>query len=316
MSIRFEVALVVLITLGAAFYTRVEYVPTWADRHVDLAEERMGLKVGDPPPLFSAWSLGDGQAFAVIAADPTGSRLAKVVGEPTYRFSRAGFGWLAWALSLGRERWVPYSMAAAGALAITANLALAIHLRDRLGPKTWLLILNPAIYLAFGGDTAESLGAFFLALAMATGSRWGAVALGVTRPSYLVALLRRPRVFAWGLAAAALLASYGLVRFGFDLTQFGGRLGLPLVGYLDEPNPLSLLVALLALGTLVIGIRQRDWSWIVAGVFVLGFTSAVVENPVNAWRAAGMLPVLWAFGPNYVPMAASDPVGESAPAVS
>ncbi len=45
----------------------------------------------------------------------------------------------------------------------------------------------------------------------------------------------------------------------------------------------------------------RDWSWVIAGLFVLCFGPDVLGDPVNAWRVAGFLPVLWAFGTNYVP---------------
>jgi hypothetical protein len=48
---------------------------------------------------------------------------------------------------------------------------------------------------------------------------------------------------------------------------------------------------------MIVGVRQRDMAWVVGGFFVLCFGGDVTVNPANAWRAAGFLPVLWAFGP-------------------
>jgi hypothetical protein len=284
----------------------------WED-HLVAMESQWGLSVSGVGRWFSAWTLGDGQAFALIASDPLGVDEVGQLGHPAYRFMRAGFGWLAWLASLGQEGWIPYGMALVSALAVAGTFLLAAWLRPRLGRSAWLIVLNPAVFIGLAGDTAEALGVFFLALAMATPGRWAAIALGVTRPSYLVALVDQFKKAIWGGAAALALLGYGLLRFGLDLDQFGGRLGVPVIGYLTDPQPMSLLVGGLALATLVIGVRSRDWGWVVAGAFVLSFASGVVENPVNAWRAAGMLPVLWAFGPGYEVSASALAAGDVAP---
>jgi hypothetical protein len=49
----------------------------------------------------------------------------------------------------------------------------------------------------------------------------------------------------------------------------------------------------------LVGLKWRDFGWLGAGALVLLLGSAVTEYPVNAFRVAGMLPVLWAFGPNF-----------------
>lgn len=103
-----------------------------------------------------------------------------------------------------------------------------------------------------------------------------------------------------GLVATGFLGVYSLWRFGTE--QFiprGGRIGLPLIGYFDNFSVGGWLLALAAATTVVIGARRRDWTWVVVGVFVLSFGTEVTENPINAWRAAGLVPVLWAFGPGY-----------------
>ena len=297
---RLEYALVVLIVVVGAFYARAEYIPPFAERHVEIAEKKYDLDVGDPGPWFSAWSIGDGQAFAVIATDPTGMKLSGEIKEPAYRFTRAGFGWLAAAASLGQETWIPYGMAIVGVVSLVGMTWVAMSLRERLGPRIWIILLNPAIYLGFAGDTAEPLGLFFLAYAMATGSIWAAAAIGVTRPSYLIGLLGRWRQVGAGALATGLILAYGLIRFGAE--QFipsGGRVDLPLRAYFEHSSVSGWMVAVIAAITLVIGIWTRDWAWIGSGLLILSLGTDVTADPVNVWRAAGMIPVLWAFGPRF-----------------
>lgn len=300
MNRRYEFILIILIVVAGALYARAEYIPTFSDRHVENAEEKYGLDVGDPGPWFSAWSIGDGQAFAVIAADPTGMKLSAEIEEAAYRYSRAGFAWIVAAASLGHEDWIPYGMAVVGILSLLAITWLAISLRDQVGVRIWILVLNPALYLGFAGDTAEPLGMFFLAYAMATGSIWAAAALGVTRPSYLIGLLGRWRQVGVGVGATVAILVYGLFRFGVEnFIPDGGRVGLPLRAYFEHSTPWGWLVALAAAATLMVGIRKRDWAWIASGLLILCLGTDVTANPVNALRAAGMIPVLWAFGPGF-----------------
>ena len=307
---RFEALLVVAIVLLAALGARAAYIPVFYEEHVERAAETFDLSLGEPSRWFSAWSLGDGQAFATITADPSGGKLGERIKGPAYRFSRAGYSWLASALTLGNESWVPYGMALAGALAVIGILVLAMSLRERLGPKAWLMLLNPAIYLGFGGDTSEPLGVLLLGVALSTGSVWVAAALGVTRPTYLLALLGRWRLVAGGLGSALVLGAYSLWRFGFEGMGFPeGGIALPLAAYFDNSSLGGWILALLAITTVVIGVRYRNWTWVVMGIFVLSFGYSVTPNPINAWRAAGLLPVLWAFGPAYqLPAVSRSPV--------
>lgn len=305
------------IVLLTAVFVRWQYIPTFADRHVEVAEQKYEFDVGEPGKWFSAWSLGDGQAYAMIAADPSGELLAKNISEVAYRFARAGYGWAAWAVSLGQDRYVPYAMALVGAVSVVGVLVVAIRMRSRLGPRSWLMVLNPALFIGFAGDTSEPMGVLVLAAALAWAS-WPMAALaGITRPTYLVALLRGRRLLMSGLVAAVGLAWYSLIRFGGEaLVPAGGRLSLPVVAYLQQFSVWGLILAVAAMMTLVIGILRRDWAWILAGLFVLCFGSDVLRDPVNAWRAAGFLPVMWAFGPGFDtrPMSGAPPrslTGES-----
>jgi hypothetical protein len=258
--------------------------------------------VSNVDPWFSAWTLGDGQAFAVIASDPLGLGFGDDLRDPGYRYQRAGYSWLVWAGSGGQAGLIPYALAAVGGLAVIGTLILAISLRDRLGPSAWFLVLNPALYVGFAGDTAEPLAILFLGLALASSRPWAGVALGVTRPDYLLALLGRWKTFGYGVGAAALLVGYATVRFGLEsLFPHGARLfGFPLAGYFENSSLTGWVLAFLAAVTLAIGVRFRNWTWAVVSLYVLCFSYTVVLDPVNAWRAAGLMPVLWAFGPRVV----------------
>ena len=299
---RYEVFAACLLVVFGVFYARAEWIPASPERQVESAEERLGIDVGEPNRWFSAWSIGDGQAFAVIAADPSGGKLGDEIKEPIYRFSRAGFGWLAFVASLGQEHWIPYAMAAVGIASVAAVLWLSVDLRDRLGRRAWLLILNPALYIGFAGDTAEPLAIFLLTYGLAFGSAWSAAALGVTRPSYLLAHLGRTRMLGWGFASAALLLSYSILRFGTDqLLPDAGRVAFPLAAFIDHASLAGWALVAVGAVTVTRGIRHRDFAWIASGILVLILGPDVTTNASNAWRAAGMLPVLWAFGPGYSP---------------
>jgi hypothetical protein len=303
-----EIVLVTALVVVSAFYARLEYIPSFADRHVAVAEEKYGFDVGEPGPWFSAWSLGDGQAYAMIAVDPTGDKLAEHVSEAGYRFARAGYGWSTWAFALGEPHLVPYALAAVGGLSLVGVLLVAIRIRRSLGARAWLLVLNPALFAGFAGDTSEPLGILMLAFTMAWGSWVAAVFLGVTRPTFLVGVWGRWRLFVPGVVAAASLALYSLFAFGAEaLFPAGGRLALPFLAYVEHLSIWGLILAGVATATVILGIRERDWSWAMAGILVLCFGPDVLRDPINAWRAAGFIPVLWAFGPNFAATATSVP---------
>jgi hypothetical protein len=311
---RLEVLVVSVIVLLAAFYVRAEYIPPWAERNLEIAEEKWDLPVSDVDPWFSAWTQGDGQAFAVIAADPLGLEFGDVLREPGYRYQRAGYSWLAWAASAGQPGWVPYGLALVGALAVVGTLGMAIKLRERLGPAAWFLVLNPALYIGFAGDTAEPLAILFLAIALASNALWAAIALGVTRPDFLLGMIGRWKPLLAGGAAAVTLAAYSVWHFGLStMLPKVGLLALPLSGYLEHPSIAGWVLALAALATIVVGARRRNWTWVVVGVYVICFAPVVTADPANAWRAAGLMPVIWAFGPVVDRGQAASPLAEEAP---
>jgi hypothetical protein len=297
---RFEIVLVVLIVLTVALYVRWDFIPVFPDRHIAGFEETYGVDVGDPGRWFSAWALGDGQAYALVGIDPTGQTLAEGIREAGYRFARAGYGWATWVVSLGQPELVPYALAIVGAMSVAAVLGLAIRLRPSLGSRVWLVVFNPALFIGFAADTSEPMGILLLVLALAGGGWWSAVLLGVTRPTFLVAMWGRWKQIALGVGSAIALGVYSLLAFGTHaMLPSGGRLGIPLLAYFEHPSVWGMFLAAAAVLTVTFGVRSRDWSWVLAGVFVLCFGVDVLRDPVNAWRAAGFLSVLWAFGPGY-----------------
>ncbi len=297
---RLEIAILIAIVALVALWARHSYIPTFHDRHVEVSEQKYNFDVGNPGPWFSAWSLGDGQAYVLIALDPTGGKLDEEIDEAGYRFARASYGWATAAASLGRNTAIPYALAAVGLASLIGLVVVTTRLAERLGRKAWLVVVNPAIYIGFAGDTPEPLAVLLLALSMSGAGLWASAVLGVTRPTYLIALWGQWRRFVVGAAAATLLAVYSALAFGLGaMSPAGGRLGLPLASYIEHSSSWGWLLALVALATLVVGWRRRDWAWVLAAAFVLCFGDDVLRDPVNAWRAAGFLPVLWAFGRGY-----------------
>lgn len=127
-----ELILALAIVVVAAFGLRWAYQPIDPQPHIGRVEAESGLDIGSPPALFTTWTLGDGYAFALIAADPSGAKLAEKVPDPAYRFSRAGFGWAAWLLALGRTTLVPYGLALAGLFGLAGVVVLA---KTETGPR-------------------------------------------------------------------------------------------------------------------------------------------------------------------------------------
>src|SRR5919106_1301275 len=134
-SRRTELMLAVGIVILGALFARAVYIPPYAERHVANAEVKYDIEVGSPSKWFSAWSVGDGVVYAVIAADPSGGKLGVEVRDPAYRFIRAGFAWLVWLVTFGQEKLIPYGMAGVGGLAVLGSLILAARLRPRLGAR-------------------------------------------------------------------------------------------------------------------------------------------------------------------------------------
>jgi hypothetical protein len=160
-------------------------------------------------------------------------------------------------------------------------------------------VFNPAVLIAFAGDTAEGLGVLALAYAIATGRVWVSAALGVIRPSFLIALVGRWRLLRWGALMAFVSGVWWIVHFGWEPSQYGSNFALPFAGYFAEPSLNSLALGAFACATIWRGLQHRDWGWVASGIMVVCFSGFILADATNGWRVAGMLYVLWAFGPRY-----------------
>lgn len=290
-------AAITLAILAVAY--RYAWIPGPWEEGLQFARGVWRIPVEDVGKWFAAWTIGDGQLFAVIAADPLGLDEGWEMIQPAFRYWRAGFGWLAWAASLGQERWVPYGMAIVGAASMVATFLLAVRLRPELGRRAWLLVFNPAVLIAFAGDTAEGLGILALTYAIASGRVWASVAVALIRPSFLIALVGRWRLLRWGASMALVSGVWWIAHFGWEPSQYGSNFALPFVGYFDEPSWHSVALGAFACVTIWRGWQHRDWSWVASGIMVICFSGFILADPTNGWRVAGTLYVVWAFGPGY-----------------
>ena len=268
--------------------------------HYSVLEELTGIDFGTWPDVFYSGGGGDGEVFAVLAADPLGAGPSHLIPVVLHRFLRIGFAWLAWIFSLGQEQLVLPALFTVGLLAVSGVGFVSGYLRERLGLKSWALLISPAVYIGFIGDTVEPLGTLLLALSLTTSGFWAAAALGITRPTYAVALVGRWKLLSAVVAAVIAIRLLALGLFGGSIFEsIEGSFTLPFVAYFDHASVVGFLVLAGAVVTMGVGIIRRDLSWVVAGMFVVMLGGPITVNPINAVRAAGMLPVLWAFGPNW-----------------
>lgn len=268
---------------------------------IERIETTLAVELGPDADFFGIGLIGDGSAYAIIALDPLGTDIGRLLNGPAYRYARFGYSWLARVAAGGEDQLVLMGLSIVGFASLAILAYLAALLRDRLGPRSWLLVLSPALTLGVIRDTAEPLALALLALTLYSGSWLGSLGVAVVRPSYLLGLAGRWKVFLIGLGAALISRSMWITHFGSSAFEGANNFALPLLGYFREPHLVSWAVLTAAAVTSVIGVLSRDWGWVLGGFFVLTFSEAVVP-PVHALRASGFLFVLWAFGPNWAPV--------------
>lgn len=277
-----------------------------------LFYEKWDADFGTWPSIFYTGAGGDGEVFAVLAADPFGSGQFPDLLHVTYRYSRVGFSLVAWMFSFGNETLVLPALVIVGLLAVAGVGFASGFLRERLGWRSWILLLNPALYIGFIGDTAEPLGILLLILAMMGSGLLASAALGLTRPSYAVALFDRLPLAVAAVLTAIAVRLVAVAIFQAPLFDSPTELfALPVLAYLAEPSLAGFVVLLAGLATIGIGLANRNLAWVSSGLLVLVLGTAVTIDPINAVRAAGMLPVLWAFGPTWMPDSRTHLVGRS-----
>jgi len=284
-----------VIAVVAALTIKVVSVSPLDSFHYSDLGDITGIDFGDWPDLFYTGGRGDGAVFAALAVDPFGDGPSQLILSAVYRYGRIGMSLLAFALSFGQETLVLPVLFAIGLSAVATVGFLSGFWRQRFGLRSWALVLNPALYVGFGGNTAEPLGILLLALALVGSGYWAAVALGLTRPTFGTALFGRGRSLSLLVVTATTVRLAAVWIFnGSILENPGGNLTLPAIAYFNRPSVLGFLVLASGASTLVFGAVRRDSAWMVSGLLVVALGEAVTANPANAVRAAGMLPVLWA----------------------
>lgn len=198
------------------------------------------IDAADVSRLHLLWTLGDGQAFVTIAADPLAEGPVRGLDLPAYRMARVGWSLLIRGLALGDIDQLPVAVTLASLGSFAALAMYAVRLVPLWGPRALLVPLTPGVLVGFVQGTAEILGALLLVVAMtaqhtASASVAG-VLLGITRPSYATAL---PGAHRWLPALIGAVASAAILQAvltnGLGLRTFGmgsGHFDVPFGGYL------------------------------------------------------------------------------------
>jgi hypothetical protein len=268
-------------------------------------ESMAGVDVGPDHDYFGNGLNGDAATITLIALDPLGADVGRSLFEPAYRYTRLAVPWMSALVTLGNPDLVLLGLSVIGLASVGGLAYLASRQRHEWGRRSWLLIANPALVQGALGDTTEAMALFLLAVSMLTGSLLLAVATGLTRESYLPALAGRPRQLIAGLASVLAVRAVWAWRLDDTFLSGSAQIDWPLMGILENPSLLGWLVTAAGLATAVVGFWKRDLGWIAGGAFVLLFAAGPFHTPTNAVRAAGYLPVLWAFGPNWKPSRAT-----------
>lgn len=294
------IAVVTLAVLTVAVGIRA--ISTGEDHLVRLDdfERRAGMNVGPELPWFASGIGGDADIYVILGVDPGGEGPAKRIFNPSYRYARVGYSWMAWLLSLGRPEYILLGLSLTGTLALAATTVMAVRLADELGNRAVLLVLNPALFVGFLQDTAEPLAIALLTLAFGSASVLALLGLSIVRPSYLAGVAPLGKGFMIALAAAVGFRLYWVAHFGDAVTGGVVNFTAPLLGVISSPSLTGVLVVAAGIYTVLRGVTDRDLGWIMAGLMVCCLSEVVYDTPVNAVRAAGLLPVLWAFGPGHL----------------
>ncbi|MGA7097452.1 MAG: hypothetical protein WB245_07780 [Acidimicrobiia bacterium] len=285
----------VLLMAATALARGIEAGPQDLERLHEF-ERESGLDVGPDTEWFANGLSGDGAVYAIMATDPFGSAQGALILDPSYRYARVGYSWVSSALVLGRRSLILMGLSFTGLICVGLVTFMAAGLRDQLGLKTWLLVLNPALFIGALYDTAEPLAIVLLVAGFVAGLRLCSLALAVVRPTYAVAVANRPATFVAVIVLSILFRLVWVAHFGDSIMGGASNLAFPFTGVASSPNPVGFAVLVAGLVTLIGGIRARSWSWLAAGLLVCCLGGPVYADPINAVRAAGMLPVLWAFG--------------------
>jgi len=125
----------------------------------------------------------DGVYYYAIARDPLAlHELHPLIDRPGYRYGHPGFGWLAWAVSLGQTGRVPDALLAINLAAVAVAAFVASVLAQAYGWSQWgglVVAFNPGIVYSVTADTSEPLALALIALAILAWTRRRWFAAGV-----------------------------------------------------------------------------------------------------------------------------------------
>ena len=113
-------------------------------------------------PFFLLWTRGDGQAYVTLASDLDLQGPAQRLLLPSYRYTRVGYAWMGRVFALGRVDLIPVGLMLVNLTALAGIGALTAKLVQLYGERSYLLLLNPGLYVGFATDTAEPLGLLLL----------------------------------------------------------------------------------------------------------------------------------------------------------
>lgn len=116
----------------------------------------------------------DGQFYFFIAQDPflRNPAIAPAL-DNSLRYRRILYPLLAWALSFGQRRWLPYALIAVNLAACTAAVAACAVAAERAGRSPWLALafaVYPGLWIPLALDLTEPLQLALLGWGMLSGS--------------------------------------------------------------------------------------------------------------------------------------------------
>jgi hypothetical protein len=261
---------------------------------------------------------GDAQAFAALAQDPLLARpqVITAAGEYAYRAQRPLWGYLTWAVSLGRPDATGWALVALAILACGAACIVTGLLLDERGASPWWSLVVIAAGLETLSELTPELLAFALlaagVLAWEREKRRSAIALlclaVLARESMLVGVAALalwelvhthdgwpPRVratfpFAWPFAAYAAWATLLRVRLGSwptgradtRLAPFGSGLLASVRGTVPTGLAVGVLVGAALCASAVVLARHDRLTWI-----TLAFAVFATTFSREVWLHAG-----------------------------
>jgi hypothetical protein len=262
----------------------------------------------------------DGQFYFFIAQDPFLRNPATSPAlDNSLRYRRILYPLLAWLLSLGQRRWLPYVLVAINVVACTAAVAACALAAARAGRSPWLALafaVYPGLWIPLALDLTEPLQLALLGWGMLSGSALLLLLSGLAKETTAVVqgleMLRLAARLDYRAAARHLAALVALVVWSLLVwrlvraheSTLGGHLldppGAPLLEFvrlLRDPveavfEGAAVVICLLAIGRLSWA-RDR-YAVAAAGYALVGLAAGVDTwaDPAAYFRVIAAVPLL------------------------